>query len=160
MKILVISDSHGNVANLKHVMGFGKKIGVSAVIHVGDWNTLETIDAVLSFGIPLYTVLGNADVRPEVIRHLKVKSKKFGEEFLEVELGGRKIGVTHRPSDIKKFFAGKKLDIIFHGHYHYKDEREIDGVKVVRPAGIVRGNNFAVYNTGTNKVEFIEDDQT
>lgn len=158
MKILVISDSHGNVANLKHVMGFGKKIGVTAVIHAGDWNTLETIDAVTSFGIPLYTVLGNADVRPEVIKRLKNKSEKFSEDYIEFELGGRKIGVTHKPSDVKKYFAGKKLDIVFHGHWHSKDEKELDGVKIVRPTAIVRGNNFAVYDTASGKIEFVEDE--
>ncbi len=130
---------------------------MGAVIHCGDWNTMETIDTVLAFGIPLYTVLGNADVRPEVIKKLKTKSARFDPEFFVVELGGRKIGVTHRPSDIKKFFTGKKLDIVFHGHWHSKDERDIDGVKIVRPTATVKGNNFAIYDTNTNEVEFIDE---
>ncbi|PIP57073.1 YfcE family phosphodiesterase, partial [Candidatus Woesebacteria bacterium CG22_combo_CG10-13_8_21_14_all_45_10] len=37
MKIVVISDSHGNIANLKHVLGFAKKIKAEAIIHCGDW---------------------------------------------------------------------------------------------------------------------------
>ena len=41
MKILVISDSHGHIANLKHVLEIAKKIGVKAVIHCGDWDNLE-----------------------------------------------------------------------------------------------------------------------
>jgi hypothetical protein len=158
MKILIISDSHGNVANLKHVMGFGKKIGVGAVIHPGDWNTVETVETVLTFGIPLYTVLGNADVRPEVIRMLKNKSQKFSEEFVRFELDGRKIGVTHRPSDVKKHFSDQKIDIVFHGHYHSKDEREVNGIRTVRPSAIVRGNNFAIYDTASDKIEFVEDE--
>ena len=66
MKILVISDSHGHIANIKHVMGFGKKIGAKAVIHAGDWNTVESVETVLSFGIPLYAVMGNADIEEEM----------------------------------------------------------------------------------------------
>jgi len=50
MKILVISDSHGNLSNLKHVMGFAKKLNIDAVIHAGDWNTIESVETVLSFG--------------------------------------------------------------------------------------------------------------
>ena len=81
MKILVISDSHGNIANLKHVMGFGKKIGVKAVIHCGDWDNIESVEAVLSFGIPLYTVLGNADVEEGLEEYIKFNAKKFDPEF-------------------------------------------------------------------------------
>jgi putative phosphoesterase len=153
-----MSDSHGHVANLKLVMGFAKKYGVSAVIHCGDWNTIESVEAVVSFKIPLYTVLGNADIRPEVIKILELKSKMFSEDFLEFDLGGRKIGITHKPSDLKKYFKDKKLDIIFCGHIHSKDESIVADVKVVRPGAIIKGNNFAIYNTETNKVEFIIDD--
>jgi hypothetical protein len=159
MKILVISDSHGNVASLKHVVGFAKNIKVGAVIHCGDWNTLEAVETVLSVGIPLYTVLGNADIRPEVIEKLKTKSEMFSEDYIKFEIGGRKIGVTHRPFDVKKFFAGEKLDVIFHGHWHQKDHKKIDGVRVVRPTAIIRGNNFAVYDTTSGKIEFVEDAQ-
>jgi uncharacterized protein len=158
MKILIISDSHGHIANLKHVMGFAKKYEVSAVIHCGDWNTADAVEEVLSFGIPLYTVLGNADVRPEVIKMLKTKSKMFSEEFLEFELCGKKIGITHKPSNLKKYFEGKKLDIIFCGHIHSKDESIVAGVKIVRPGAIINGNNFAIFDTDKNKIEFITDD--
>jgi putative phosphoesterase len=159
MQILVISDSHGNVVNLKHVLGFAKKFGASAVIHGGDWNTVESVETVLSFGIPLYTVLGNADIREDVINNLKFKSKKFGEQFLTIELGGRKIGVTHRPSDNKKYFSDNNFDIIFNGHLHSKYESIKSEVKIVRPGAIIQGNNFAIYDTVTNRVEFVEDVQ-
>lgn len=157
MEILVISDSHGHIANLKFVMGFAQKIKAGAIIHCGDWNTIEAVETVLSTKIPLYTVLGNADVRPEVIKILKLKSKMFSENHLEFELGGRKIGITHKPSDLKKYFEGKKLDVIFCGHIHSKDESTVAGVKVVRAGAIIKGNNFAIFDTSTNKVEFIQD---
>jgi hypothetical protein len=163
MKILVISDSHGHLVNLKHVMGFAKKYGVSAVIHAGDWNTIESVETVLSFGIPLYAVLGNADIDPMVGKRLKVKGKRFAEDFLEFELGRRKIGITHKPSDNKKYFFRKKLDVIFNGHIHSKYESIKSDVKIVRPGAVINGNNFAVYNivdahdTTSDKIEFIQD---
>jgi len=156
MKLLIISDSHNNIANLKHVMGFAKKFKTDAVIHCGDWNTIESIDAVLSFGIPLYTVTGNADIDPQVSEKLKAKSEKFGEDFLEFELGGRKIGVVHK---IKNLESGiSNMDIIFTGHFHSKDDRIVDGVRIVRPGAIINGNNFAIYDTTTNRIEFIEEE--
>ncbi len=140
-------------------MGFAKKFGVSAVIHAGDWNTLESVETVLSFGIPLFTVLGNADIHEDMTQKLKVKSQKFSEDFLEIELGGRKIGITHKPSNNKKYFSNNNLDVIFNGHLHSKYESVKSKVKIVRPGATVMGNNFAVYDTTTNGVEFVEDDQ-
>jgi len=138
-------------------MGFAKKLNIDAVIHAGDWNTIESVETVLSFGIPLYTVLGNADVRPEVIEKLKTKAKRFDQEFLIVSLGGRKIGITHKPSNNKKYFPGKKLDLIINGHLHSKYESVETPIKIIRSGAIVNGNNFAVYETINDEVEFIED---
>jgi uncharacterized protein len=157
MKVLIISDSHGHIANLKHVLGFAKKFGVTAIIHAGDWNTLESVETVLSFGIPVYAVAGNADVRAEVIEKLKTMGEKFSEDFLEIKLGERNIGITHKPSDNKNFFAERKPEIIFNGHKHSKDDRIINGIRVVRPGAVINGNNFAIYDTEKNKIEFVED---
>ncbi len=149
MKILVVSDSHGNITNLKHVMGFAKKINAEAVIHCGDWNTLELVEIVLSYKILLYSVIGNADIADNI-------KNKF-KDFLELDIGGRKIGITHKPSDIKKFFAGKKMDVIFYGHRHSKDESFVNGVRVICPGAIINGINFAVYDTSSGKIEFINE---
>lgn len=160
MKILVISDSHGNIQNLKHVVGFGKKIGVKALIHAGDWNTLQSIEVVLHSNIPLYTVLGNADIDPKLKEELKTKSEKFSDEVLIFEIDGKKIGVTHIFNKFKEDL--KKLDIIFTGHYHsqsdstYRD-KEGNSFKVVRPGALEKEINFVVYDTDTDKLSFFND---
>ena len=81
MKLLVIGDSHGNIANLKHVMGFAKKINAGYVIHTGDWNNLKSLETVFNYNIPIYTVQGNADIDPKLVRKLKIFPKKFSEDF-------------------------------------------------------------------------------
>lgn len=157
MKILIISDSHGNIANLKHVLGFAQKYKVEAVIHAGDWNTVQSVETALSYGIPLYSVLGNADIDLEVGKILSSRCKKFDRVLLEFGLSGRKIGITHKPSDVKNFFGDKKLDIVFTGHYHSKDEREVNEVKIVRPGAIINGINFAIYDTVSGTIEFVNE---
>lgn len=154
MKIVVISDSHGNIANLKHVMGFAKKIKAGAVIHCGDWNTLESVETVLSFGIPLYSVLGNADIDEQITKNLKLKTKKFDESFLKFEIDGRKIGVIH---DFNHPLSGiEYLGILFCGHTHEKEDRMQDGIKMINPGALKNNISFAVYDTGINKVEFFD----
>ena len=157
MKILIISDSHGHIANLKHIMGFAKKYGVTGVIHAGDWDTSTAVEIVRLSGIPLYTVLGNADIDPELTADIKKIAKKFAEDFLIINIGGRNIGITHKPSDDRKYFGGKKLDLIVNGHYHSPYESTETSVKIIRPGATLLGINFAVYDTVKNTVEFIKD---
>lgn len=157
MKILIISDSHGHIANLKHIVGFAKKYGVNSIIHAGDWDTSTSVEVVRLSGIPFYTVLGNADIDSELIRDLKMKAKKFGENFLIINLGGRNIGITHKPGDNKKYLGGIKLDLIINGHYHSPYESVEAPIKMMRPGATVTGINFAVYDTVKNKVEFINE---
>ena len=156
MKILVISDSHGQIANIKHVMGFGKKIGAKAVIHCGDWDNVESIEAVLSFGIPLYAVMGNADVEEGIEEYLKFNAKKFDNHFLKLTVDGRKIGIVHQISQ-RLVSSIESLSIIFSGHYHSKEEKMVNFTKFVRPGALINGFNFAVYETVTNEVEFFEE---
>ena len=155
MKILVISDSHGQIANIKHVVGFGKKIGAKAVIHCGDWDNVESIEALLSFGIPLYAVMGNADVEDGIEEYLKFNAKKFDPYLLKLELDGLKIGVIHR-ADLKneKLYGFKT---VFSGHYHSKEEKTVNFTKFVRPGAIINGINFAVYETINNEIEFFSE---
>lgn len=161
MKTLIISDSHGHIANLKHVVGFANKFKIDTIIHAGDWDTSTAVEVVRLSEIPFYTVLGNADVDNELIKDMKKKAKKFGEEYLVVNIGGRNIGITHKPSDNgvffkdKNFFAGKKLDLIINGHYHSPYESVEKPIKTIRPGALIKGIYFAVYDTTQNKVEFI-----
>lgn len=154
MKVVVISDSHGNIANLKHVMGFAKKVKAKAVIHCGDWDNTEAINTVLSYNLTLYTVLGNADISPEVEKSLKINSKRFDPKFLRIRIGGRKIGIVHSVKDSE--YQKLDYDILFCGHRHYKGEKNINGVNIIYPGALHSIKpSFVIYETNTNKVEFI-----
>lgn len=155
MKVVVISDSHGNIANLKHVLGFAKKIKAGAIIHCGDWDNIETVNTVLSFGISLYAVLGNADIDSGIARILFKNSAMFNDQWLTVNIENKKIGVVHsflnhKPSAISH-------DVVFTGHRHRQREFAQDGIKIVNPGALEKEINFAVYDTETNEVEFINE---
>lgn len=157
MKLLIISDSHGHIANIKAVMEIGKKAKANAVIHCGDWDTVKSIETVLSFGIPLYSVLGNADVEEGIEEYLKFNAKKFDPHLLKLNIDGLKIGVVHKMSP-HLVSSIESLNIVFSGHYHSKEEKTINWTKFVRPGAIINGINFAIYETETNEVEFIENE--
>lgn len=162
MKLLVVGDSHGNIANLKHVMGFAKKIDAKAVIHAGDWNNLKSLETVFECGIPVYTVLGNADINERIANRLqRIEKTNFNKNFLKIKIDGVKIGLIHSIKNLKliKNYKSKieNLDVIFCGHYHSQKEYEIDGTKIVRPGALENGINFAVFDTDTKSVEFVHE---
>lgn len=158
MKLLIISDSHGHIANIKHVLGFGQKIKVGAVIHCGDWDDLASFEAAQAFGLPIYSVLGNADVNSDLEDALKFECKKFDPYFLKLEIDGVRIGVVHKlTKDLVSSI--ESLNIVFSGHYHSKNEQMINWTKFVRPGAIVNGINFAIYETVSGTIEFVEDVQ-
>jgi len=148
MKIVVIGDSHGNIANLKLMVGFAEKIKADGIIHCGDWDNLQAVKIVYSCKIQVYGVLGNADIDPGI-------AKIVNGQCLKINLGGRKIGVVHNFKDF--VIDKKKLDIIFCGHRHFKCERVVNGVKVVSPGALHSVKpSFTVYDTDTNGVEFFD----
>ena len=155
MKILIISDSHGHIANLKSVLEIGKKIGVKAVIHCGDWDNLETFRAAQAFDFPIYSVLGNADIDPDLEDALKFECKKYNPYLLELEFEGKKIGVIHQAD-----FKNEKLyefKTVFSGHYHSKEEKIVKWTKFIRPGALINGINFAVYETVSGTIEFVNE---
>ena len=156
MKIIVISDSHRNIANIKHIMGFAKTIKAGGVIHCGDWDNVESAEEVLSFEIPLYAVIGNADIDDDIEEVLRFNAKGFDVDFLKFEIEGRKIGVIHNSKNLQ--LNPPAVDIVFSGDWHSKDETMINFVKFVRPGALSKGINFAVYETTNNTVEFFEDE--
>lgn len=151
MKILIIGDSHGNITNLKHVLGFGKHIKASAVIHTGDWNNLRSLETVFNYNIPIYTVLGNADIDPKLIRKLKIFPKKFSETYLKLKIDKIKICIIHNLKYLKEDI--QNFDVIFCGHRHYQNHEG----NIVNPGALENGINFAVFDTKTKMVEFVHD---
>lgn len=150
MKVVVISDSHGNIANIELILGFAKKIKAGAIIHCGDWDDLRAVKMVYSYKIPVFGVLGNADIDPEIARMVN-------GQWLKINLGNRKIGITHNYLAIKHQPLAIDCDVVFCGHRHFKSERIIDGVKVVSPGALHSVKpSFAVYDTDTNGVEFFD----
>ena len=155
MKILIIGDSHGHITNLKAVAEIARKSKIGAIIHVGDWNTTDSVKAVLDSRIPLYTVMGNADIEDGMEEFLKLNTKGFNPDFLKIEIDGRKIGITHKVKVTDKRFEG--LDVVFSGHYHSKEEKMRDFIEFIRPGAPINGINFAVYDTISGRIKFVQD---
>ena len=110
MKIGVISDTHG----LLRPEVVDKLQGCDAILHAGDVNKPETLDALRTIA-PLHVVRGNND-------------KDWAEALphsLTVELGGVRILMIHNKRELPKELGDAQLIVFGHSHKYF--EQTIDG---------------------------------
>jgi len=130
MKIGIVSDSHDRSSSLAEAVRAGQAEGVQAVIHCGDLIGANTLRASMGFGIPIHIVDGNNTGDVAALYRMMAKSGGLliyhGHEAV-LEMGGRKIFVTHMPHHGRAFACTGDYDLVCHGHSHAASiERQID----------------------------------
>jgi putative phosphoesterase len=121
MKICIVSDSHDRSPPLVAAIKEAQEAGAQAVIHCGDLIGVNTLRASLKLGIPIHAVHGNNIGDVASLYRVMYKSdglfNYYGQEAV-LELGGRKIFVTHMPNHGQAFACTGDYDLVCHGHSH------------------------------------------
>jgi putative phosphoesterase len=151
MKVAIVSDTHGNMANFRKAVDWIKKENISVILHAGDIGSLESLkESLAGFEGEFFGVFGNMD------KYYKISGVKIEEEILEREIDGKKIAITHKPEDAKKLAESGKYDLVFYGHTHKPWEERVGSCRMINPgelAGQFYKPSFAVFDTATNKLE-------
>ena len=121
MKICIVSDSHDRSDPLVEAIVEAQAAGAQAVIHCGDLIGVNTLRAPLRLGIPIHAVHGNNIGDVAALYRMMAKSNGLftyhGQDAV-LELGGRKIFVTHMPHHGQAFACTGDYDLVCHGHSH------------------------------------------
>lgn len=121
MKICIVSDSHDRSDPLVEAIVEAQAAGAQAVIHCGDLIGVNTLRASLRLGIPIHAVHGNNIGDVAALYRMMAKSNGLftyhGQDAV-LELGGRKIFVTHMPHHGRAFACTGEYDLVCHGHSH------------------------------------------
>lgn len=133
MKILVLSDSHGNYAKMKQLF---RENSYRAVIFLGD--VLRDAEELswISGAAPVYRVRGNCDM---------MSFDAYDEQLLE--LGGKRIFMAHGHTygvkgGIGRFEAAaiqKDADIALYGHTHIQLYKKVGKMHVLNPGAFING---------------------
>lgn len=131
-RILVFSDSHGEVKTMQRIIE--NMHGVSAVIHLGDLNRDIQFLEDNFFDFPIYGVQGNNDF----------SGAYPNEKMLHID--GKKIFITHGhyylinwdSSPFKTAPAVQDADLILFGHTHIAEKELFDGKILANPGSISR----------------------
>jgi len=159
MKIVIVSDTHGNAANFKKVIKWLNKEKIQTILHCGDIGTPESLkESLVDFKGELFGVLGNMDKDFKIFieDYNEIPRIKIDEDILEIEINKKKIAITHFPIAAKKLAQSQAYDLVFYGHTHKPWEEKVGECRLINPgelAGQFYKPTFAVYDTITDKLE-------
>ena len=116
MKIGIISDTHG----LLRPQVLTALEGCDYILHCGDINKPEIIEELEKIA-PVYVVRGNND--KEWAEHIT--------QFLDFDLAGLKIYMTHKKKDLPDDLSG--YDLVVFGHSHKYSENWLGKTLLLNP---------------------------
>jgi len=163
LKIAVISDIHDNFNNLLLALDTMRERGVEQILCLGDIINPGVAKILVDCGIPTFTVWGNNDGDKVTITKFSLapgSSLEVGDKtYASLEMGGKKIFITHYPDLVGPIAASGLYDVVFYGHDHLKRSGQFAKCLIVNPGEVsgikTREATFAVYDTDSNQVEII-----
>ncbi|GFO56143.1 phosphoesterase [Geomonas sp. Red276] len=134
MKLLVISDSHGNYPQAFKAHELAGP--VDHIIHLGDGSEdAKLLEEVLE--VPVLRVAGNCDCDPQLPRELTLK---FGDCQVLVTHGNRQAVKSGLGELIGR---GKQVgaNLILYGHTHLPAVEAADGMLLINPGSLKEGGS-------------------
>ena len=140
MKIAVLSDIHDNVWNLADALEKVKAAGAEALIFCGDFCAPFTLaDIGKGFAGPVHCVLGNNDGDPRLLLQnaLAAGNVTLYGQYVELELGGRRIAVNHYPEIARRLAESGRFDLVCYGHNHRAKIEQVGDTVLANPGEIM-----------------------
>ena len=150
MKLLIISDTHGNTKVMNKII---KKENPDFVIHAGD-HCLDSKEQISKYAN--YYVAGNNDY--------------IGDNIITFSVDGINIMLTHGhmfsffdidkwEQELYKYSLNKNINLIIYGHSHLERFTKINNTYILNPGSLTRPRNklniptYAILNIDKNKIK-------
>ncbi|WLR48523.1 metallophosphoesterase family protein [Halobacillus litoralis] len=146
MKIMVLSDTHmPKKAKQLPERFLEELVDVDAIIHAGDWQTLELYETLKDYA-PVYGVYGNVDAE-------EIQSEFPAKQMLEWE--GYRIGLVHGHGEKKttekralEAFKDDGVDVLIYGHSHIPVLRYFKKTLLFNPGSLTDKRRLPMYSFG------------
>jgi uncharacterized protein len=158
MRLGILSDTHDQSERTRRAVELLIREGAEVLIHCGDL-TRRGVLAACSV-LPCTFVFGNNDC--DNVPDLRRAAEEFGAVCLDwggvVELGGKRVGVTHGHMriDMKRVLA-QRPDYLLFGHSHIADDCRDGAVRRINPGALHRAEEFtvALLDLERDRLEFL-----
>lgn len=157
-KIGILSDSHGRAAITQRAVNLLIERGATMLIHLGDIERIEVIDALA--GHEAHLVFGNTDWDE---RSMTTYAESLGiavdHPAGRLTVDGKSIAFTHgHDAGIVRKALADGVDYLLHGHTHQvRDERQ-GGTRIINPGALFRAARYtaALLDPAGDRLEVIE----
>ena len=158
MRLGILSDTHNQLERTRRAVELLIRGGAEVLIHCGDFTRPDILAACSS--LPCYFVFGNND--GDNVAELRRVGGQVGAVCLEwgdvIELGGKRIGVTHGDMriDVKRVLA-QVPDYLLSGHSHVANDFYDGAVRRINPGALHRAEHHSVVilDLERDSVEFL-----
>ena len=158
MLLAILSDTHDRYGIMGAAVRALKARGAEFFIHCGDVCVPHLLDHLA--GLPSAFVFGNCDGdRQSLACYAESIGVACHNNFAELELGGKKIAVTHGDDERRLYQAidSGGFDYVFHGHTHVRRDVYMGSTRVINPGALHRAivKTAALLDTEKDLLEFI-----
>lgn len=140
MRIAVLSDVHDNIWNLADALERIAESGAGALVFCGDFCAPFTLAQIGSgFAGSVHCVLGNNDGDPRLLlRNAEAAGNvTLHGEYVELELGGRRIAVNHYPELALRLAESGRFDLVCYGHDHRANVERVGRTVLANPGEVM-----------------------
>jgi predicted phosphodiesterase len=155
MLVGIYANIDHNYHNLQLALDLMQAKGVEKCLCLGNLTHSDSIQHIVSHGIPTHFVLnGNVDNRFIITQNLFDKEQPFTvaeQSVEELDLAGHRVALLHHPSlDYSAVYFYSPRDLHFD---------QVDNCWLISPGGLARKNNnnasFVLWNTETNDMDVV-----
>jgi hypothetical protein len=144
MRIGILSDTHDRIQRTQSAVKLLFAQGAETLVHCGDLTGPEVVAECAM--LPCYYVFGNNDFGETTLERAMTSSGGICLGYGGViELGGRKIAVTHgdEPARMRRLLA-QKPEFLFYGHSHHPSDFQRGLTRWINPGALHRAAEWTV----------------
>ncbi len=138
MVIGILSDTHDRADAMAAGLEALRAAGAEFFVHCGDIGGEAMLD--LLAGLPGLFVWGNCDFdRADLTRYAVSLGIDCRGEFADLEVQGKKIGITHGDNPrLMNLAAARQYDYLLHGHTHAVRDERAGKLRIINPGALHR----------------------
>ncbi|HZN65955.1 MAG TPA: YfcE family phosphodiesterase [Tepidisphaeraceae bacterium] len=158
MLIGILSDTHDRADAMAAAMKLLRELGAAFYVHCGDVGAERVLDHLA--GVPSAFVFGNTDWdRAALARYARSIGVACHDAFADLELGGKRIAVTHGDDYRLKqrILAEQRHDYLLQGHTHARADQRVGRTRLINPGALHRAKEktVALLDTEADRLEFL-----
>ncbi|MBN2676107.1 MAG: YfcE family phosphodiesterase [Alphaproteobacteria bacterium] len=161
MQIIVLSDIHDSMVNLKQVVSDANIMKIPHIVFCGDFcSPIPAKFLASEFEGEIHAVFGNSEDR-NTTPTLSENFPNFHHygDIAKFDLEGKKIAVVHYPDQAEALAKSGAFDFVFSGHTHKHSLQEMGKTIWVNPGdlmGFKENPHYALVDLETREVKFIQ----